>query len=456
MSTAATETPPSHPAPVISQDNLLFDYPEADVILRSRDLYEFRVLKIYIVHSSPTLGEKVLISPTPQPEPPSSTIPAESDVDSKPAANAPPVVQLPIDGAILFSLLTYIFPVPPVLPSTVEHVMELLSVAQMYKMDVVLTHIRNHIAQQEPPFIRDETAFLVYSLSRRHGLHTEVLQAARCTLSFASLTIEDLAEEGKLDMMPGALLHGLWEYLQSVRSNLTSDINEFKKSNALTLLGDSSCESLTDSGLPTWLDNYISSFGIARVPASLDISDLYSRLVEHIERQVLNSGCASCSGMLGKKIRAIWAALTAVVHGGIAKVRAIYVAGSPNGPDQFYRLNRIFPSLLRIQALIVEPDRFSYSVFHRCLRVHQSIQICPMRMSSSSPPTSSISVSIDRHWLHPRPFFETCSLSLNPQTMQRRMDFPLCICPRMRRSWIVLFQYCTPYLPKFRTTVRRS
>ncbi|KAF8502680.1 hypothetical protein F5888DRAFT_1112402 [Russula emetica] len=169
MSTAATEALPSHP--VISHENLLFDYPEADVILRSRDSYEFRVLKIYIVHSSPILGEKVLISPTPQPKPTSSTVPAESDVVSGLLANAHPVVELPIDGAILFSLLTYIFPIPPVLPSTVEQVMELLSVAQMYRMDVLLTHIRNHIAQQEPPFIREETAFLIYSLSQKHGLH---------------------------------------------------------------------------------------------------------------------------------------------------------------------------------------------------------------------------------------------------------------------------------------------
>ena len=226
MSTAATEALPSHP--VISYENLLFDYPEADVILRSRDSYEFRVLKIYIVHSSPILGEKVLISPTPQPKPTSSTIPAESDVDSGPSANVHPVVQLPIDGAILFSLLTYIFPVPPVLPSRVGQVMELLSVAQMYKMDVVLTHIRNHITQQEPPFIREETTFLIYSLSRKYGLRIEALRAARCTLSFSSLNIQDLAEEHKLDTMPGRYLHELWKYHQRVRSNLTKDLREFK------------------------------------------------------------------------------------------------------------------------------------------------------------------------------------------------------------------------------------
>ncbi|KAI0280889.1 hypothetical protein BGY98DRAFT_960987 [Russula aff. rugulosa BPL654] len=253
MSTATTEDLPSHP--VISRENLLFDYPEADVILRSRDSFDFRVLKIYIVHSSPILGEKVLISPTTQPTPTSSTIPAESDVDSEHVANAfqVPLVQLPIDGAILFSLLTYIFPVPPVLPSTVEQTIELLSVAQMYKMDIVLTHIRNHIAQQEPPFIREETAFL------------------------------DLAEEHKLDMMPGSFLHDLWKYHQN--------LNEFKKSSALTVLRDSGCESLTESGLPHWLDIYISDIGTAR-------------LVGHIERRRSDGGCESCSGILGKKIRA--------------------------------------------------------------------------------------------------------------------------------------------------------
>jgi hypothetical protein len=42
--------------------NLLFDYPGAlagaDIILRSRDSYHFRVTKIYIANSSPVLGER--------------------------------------------------------------------------------------------------------------------------------------------------------------------------------------------------------------------------------------------------------------------------------------------------------------------------------------------------------------------------------------------------------------
>lgn len=315
MSTAATGT--SSSSPVISLDNLLFNFPEADIILRSRDSYEFRVLKHCIVHSSPILREKLLLSPDPQPDPSASLIHAE--------ANALPAVHLPVEGAILFNLLTYIFPVPPVLPSTVEKIMELLSVAQMYKMDVALTHIRNHIAQQEPPFIREETSFLIYSLSQKYGLRSEALQAARCTLNCSSLIIEDLAKEEKLDMMSGAFLHELWKYHQRVRSNLALDLEEFRKSNALTLLGLSpgnlSCD---DSDFPHWLDCYISKIGTGRFPVFLDLSDFHIALTKHITSRGSSGRCTSCAGIPRSKIRAFWEALTAAVHSCIAKVSVTY------------------------------------------------------------------------------------------------------------------------------------
>ena len=428
MSTATTEALPSHP--VVSHENLLFDYPEADVILHSRDSYEFRVLKIYIVHSSQILGEKVLISPTPQPKPASSTIIAESDSDvgSEHVANASqvPVVQLPIDGVIIFSLLTYIFPVPPVLPSAVEQVMELLSVAQMYKMDVVLTHIRNHIAQQEPPFIRKETAFVIYSSSLNHSLRPEALQAAGCTLSFASLTIEDMAKENVLDMMPGAFLHELWKYHQRVRSNLSSDLEEFETSNALTILGDSSCESTdSDDDIPSWLESYISTIGTGRVPAFLDITDFHMALAEHGRTVIpdLFRECASCSNIPRESIRELWGALTAVVRGSISKVRVTYVAASPKGPEHLHRPSQISHFLLREHGSMVLLVKTLF---------RQSIQICLMRTSSSNHPTLSISVSINRRWLRHRPFSVTCSPSPNLQTAQHPKSFPWYMYPRMR------------------------
>ncbi len=56
MSAIAPKTSPS--GPVVSLENLLFDYPEADIILRSSDSYEFRVIKTYIFHSSPVLCDR--------------------------------------------------------------------------------------------------------------------------------------------------------------------------------------------------------------------------------------------------------------------------------------------------------------------------------------------------------------------------------------------------------------
>jgi hypothetical protein len=316
MSIPTTESLPL--PPVISHENLHIDYPNADIILRSPDSYEFRVLKMYIAHSSSILGEKVLISPNPGPTP---TVPAEPDVEDA-AANALCVVQLPIEGAILFSLLTYILPVLPILPSATEQVMKLLSVAQLYKMDVVLTHIRNHIAQRQPPLIRKETAFFIYSYSLKHDLHPEALQAAGCTLSFSSLAIEDLAKENVLDMMPSAFLHELWKYHQRVRSNLSLDLEEFETSDTFTILEDLGC-----SDTPSWFESYISTIGTGRVPPFLDLTDFHMALAEHTRtakpprRVNARAGCVSCSRIPRESIRELWGDLTAVVRSSISKVR---------------------------------------------------------------------------------------------------------------------------------------
>jgi hypothetical protein len=313
MSTVLRQSSGSPLGSIVSSDDLLFDYPEADVLLRSCDSFEFRVLKLYIVDSSPILGEKVLVSPGPQSNPTTITSHSESEVDASPL----PVIQLPEAGAIIFSLLTHIFPVPHTLPATVEQTMELLSVAQKYKMDVVLTRIRSNIAQQDPPFVREDTAFQVYSLAQRYGLRDEVLRAARSTLSFSPYTIKGL--DDKLDMMPGAALHELWKYRERVRSNLALDLGEFKTSQVQKLLGDSNCPSLTASRTPTWLERYIDV--IERNPSIFDLTRFYVAWTSHVQSQGDQgwSGCISCARIPHNTINAFWAALRAVVHGDMAK-----------------------------------------------------------------------------------------------------------------------------------------
>ena len=305
MSTVAPGT--LHTGPAVSLENLLFDYPGADIILRSCDSYEFCVLKIYIFHCSSVLGERVLAADHPQPG-------VITPVDA--AATSLPVTRLFDSGAVLFSLLTYVFPVQPILPSTVEQVMELLSAAQNYKMDAVLTHIRNHIAQQDPPFIREENSLYIYSLAQRHGLRQEVLHAARSTLGLPTLAINCLEE--KLEIMPGAFLHELWKYQQRVRLNLTSSFKDFVTSRApAKFKGPCYTARLTFSGVPVWLDQYISSIG--KNTSLFNLAGLHMALTSHLQSR--RGGCPGCATISSKTVLEIWAALLALYRDSITHVR---------------------------------------------------------------------------------------------------------------------------------------
>ncbi|KAH8985598.1 hypothetical protein EDB86DRAFT_3105651 [Lactarius hatsudake] len=181
--------PPATPEPIViaSDETLHLDFPGSDIVLRSYDSHDFRVPKLYIVIFSPVLQELI------------KSVSNTSGVPDGEEKGLLPVVELSESKATLYSLLTFIFPISPVLPSTTEKIMELLAVAQKYQMDSVMTHIRGAIARQDPPFLRPETALHVYFLAQQHELRQEAVQAARVTLRL-SMTIEDLGD--KLEYSP--------------------------------------------------------------------------------------------------------------------------------------------------------------------------------------------------------------------------------------------------------------
>ncbi|KAH9017243.1 hypothetical protein EDB85DRAFT_2096539 [Lactarius pseudohatsudake] len=197
-------TPPSAtpgPNEVVSDETIHFDYPGSDIVLRSYDPHDFRVHKLYIVICSPVLRELI------------QSVSNISDLPHGEKQEPLPVVKLPESKATLYSLLTFIFPVAPILPSTTEKIMELLAVAQKYQMNSVMTHIRGAISRQDPPFLRPETALHIYFLAQQHDLRQEAVQAARVTLRL-SMTIEDLGDKLEVPGMTGAYLHELWKYHQ--------------------------------------------------------------------------------------------------------------------------------------------------------------------------------------------------------------------------------------------------
>jgi BTB/POZ domain len=279
--------------------NLLFEYPGADIILRSQDSHEFRIPKSYIINHSAVLDELIRKHPGPP--------------DSAHDAASLPVVQLPESGAILRNLLTFIFPVIPLVPSSTEKTMELLSVAEKYQMDSVLAHIRLRISRHNPPPTQRDTALYMYSLAQKYELRQEALQAARTILNYPT-SIMDLAD--KLDVISGASLYELWKYSEKVRAILASDLTEFRTSGARGTMTELRCVASGSSQIPPWLDDYIASIGDA--PNRFEVFEFNTALAQHVSGS-RNQSC-NCGSISSQTIRNFWGALTSIVDASFEKV----------------------------------------------------------------------------------------------------------------------------------------
>jgi hypothetical protein len=285
--------------------NILCDHPGADIIIRSQDSYHFRVPKTYIVNSSPVLGELIR---------------KVSDPPCTANAEAPlPVVQLQETGELLRCLLTFIFPETPLVPSTPEEIIELLSVAQKYQMGTALSHIRGTIARRNLLPTGLEQALRIYSLTLKYGLRPEALQTARTILNFP-MTIEVF--DNMLDIMPGASHYELWKYHERVRAILASDLTEFRMSCARGTVTGLRCTKLSSSQIPSWLDHYIESIG--KTPNLFDFIEFNIAMARHIKARATALSC-ECAFIRGETIREFWEALASVVHGSYKKVRVVDV-----------------------------------------------------------------------------------------------------------------------------------
>ena len=293
---AASTISPDKPLP-----NLLLDRPGADIILRSHDYFHFRVPKVYIFNSSPVLGEHIRRT-------------LDSPGNANPEASLP-MVHLPESGEIIRCLFTFLFPVTPLLPSTPDEIMKLLSVAQKYQMETVLTHIRVRITRHNPLHTSLEPALRFYSLAQKYELRPEALQTAQTICLKQSMTIEDLDEN--LDIMSGASLYELWKYHERVQAILASDLTEFRMSGAHGTITGLRCTELSSAQIPSWLDRYIGS--IAKSPKFFDLIEFNAAMARHLE----NGGPCECASIPSKTICEFWEALGSAVNGGFEKVSVV-------------------------------------------------------------------------------------------------------------------------------------
>jgi hypothetical protein len=302
MSTVPTEASSTVDEPLA---NTPFDYPGADIILRSQDSHHFQVPKTFITNNSPVLGELIR-----------RTLGAPSDTN----AGVPlPVVQLPDSGKFLHYLLTFIFPVTPAIPLTHEGAMELLSVAQKYQMGTVLIHIRGSIARQNPMPTHLEPALRIYYLAQKYGLRPEALQTARNILQH-SMTVENF--DNMLDCMPGSFLYELLKYYERVRAILASDLTEFRGSAAHGTIRGLRCTARSSSQIPSWIDDYVESIG--RTPNLFDLVEFNAVMSSHIKATAALNTC-ECASIPSQTIRKFWEALKTVVHGSYDRVSIVNI-----------------------------------------------------------------------------------------------------------------------------------
>jgi hypothetical protein len=288
-----------------------FDYAGSDIVLRSCDSRDFPLPKLYILISSPVLGHLMRNFST------------TSDIPNGEGPEPLPVVNLPESGTTLYNLLTFIFPVDPVLPSSPEKIMELLAAAQKYQMKSVSSHIRGIIARKDPPFIRPETAHDIYFLAQKHELLPEVVQAARVTLRLP-MTIQDLGDKLEFPGLTGAYLHELWNYHQRVRSDLKSGVLGFRNSGLPDDVKRLRCRTpenlFLDGAPPRWPDKYIES--IADAPHLFEPIAFENDWASHVKETIATSSkTCSCVDLSGELRRAFWEALTNFVSTTVEKVR---------------------------------------------------------------------------------------------------------------------------------------
>ncbi|KAI0269682.1 hypothetical protein BGY98DRAFT_285047, partial [Russula aff. rugulosa BPL654] len=185
-----------------------FDVPDANLIIRSSDLVNFRVHKPVLAMASPVFKDLLSL-----PQPPDG-----ESVDGL------PVVQLSEDSDLLKTLVSMLYPLHPVIPKSYEKVLYLLAACQKYEMTAVQSSIRDKVSQGEFPAPYGIEAFSAYAIASGKGLIPEMENAARQTLDHP-ITFEILGEG--LRLSEGWALRDLVNFRKRYRDNLVSCFKSF-------------------------------------------------------------------------------------------------------------------------------------------------------------------------------------------------------------------------------------
>jgi len=184
------------------------DVIDANLIIRSSDLVNFRVHKAVLAMSSPFFKDLLSL-----PQPPDS-----ETIDGL------PVVQLSEDAELLGSLVSMLYPVRQVPPNTYDKVLCLLAACQKYDMVPVKSSIRAEVDRGSFPGPVETEAFGAYAIASSKGLIPEKRNAARLTLDHP-MTFETIGEG--LRLFEGWALRELARFRKRRRDNVVACLESF-------------------------------------------------------------------------------------------------------------------------------------------------------------------------------------------------------------------------------------
>lgn len=182
--------------------------PDANVIIRSSDLVDFRVHKPVLAIASPVF-RKLL------------SLPQSSDSES---FDGLPVVRLSEDAELLHTLVSLLYPVRPVAPKSYDKVLHLLAACQEYDMVQVQSYIRAEVDRGSFPAPVGTEVFRAYAIASSKGLIPEMEKAALLTLDHP-MTFESLGEG--LRSYDGSALRDLACFRKRCAESLVACVESF-------------------------------------------------------------------------------------------------------------------------------------------------------------------------------------------------------------------------------------
>jgi hypothetical protein len=267
------------------------DMSDADLIIQSSDLVDFRIHKLVLSSASPFFSDMFSL-----PQPPNG-----DTIDGL------PVVHLSEDAEVLHSLLTMLYPIPSVVLNSYDKAVALLAASHKYDMVGVQSRIRTEIQSGKSPTTTGPVAFRAYAIASASGggLKLEMESSARLTLDFP-LTFEYICNE--LHLFEGRALCELISFRKRCRESLVSCFQSFldfgnPPFNIWMSCTDQSLHLCSVTGhSPPWLTNffqqYLTELGQAftkPLPNPLNIREQYLIALQGHITSYSRLSCIACT-----------------------------------------------------------------------------------------------------------------------------------------------------------------